>query len=78
MKPFTVAAWAEDFAGLYSFDTLAEADAFAGGWSAGANNYGAGKTTTYILPNDQEELNECPEDAKDVAEALARNEGETR
>lgn len=69
-KPFTVAAWAEEFAGFYSFETIGEAEAFAQGWSSGAGNYGACKTTTYILPRDQTELEENPKDLIHVQAAM--------
>lgn len=52
----TVAAWAEDFADVFPFDTEEQADAFSHGWSAGAGNYGAGKCVAYVLPRDWDVL----------------------
>ena len=52
------------------FATVEEAKAFAWGFSAGGNCYGAGSPGAYLLPHDEADLRES-EPSSEVARALA-------
>jgi hypothetical protein len=68
---FTVLMFAENgYEESETFPTKAEADAFANGVSTGANFYGAGACSGYVIPGDERELKES-ESTDEIRRAFA-------
>lgn len=72
--PFLVALFAKgEFIRLEKRDTDDEAHAFAEGYSAGANAYGAGDCPAYVLPEQEDEMrrDETEDEVAKTLEAVA-------